>query len=220
MLGDAREIMPFFPDNSIDMIFTDPPYGHNNNNNNDLIHSWEKALGMSKEIAPMRPICNDSTEDAEKLFAFLMEQAPRLLKEESCCCCCCGGGGGPGPMFARWSLKMDQHLTFKQMIVWDKGPMGMGWHYRRSYETILVGHKGNNIPQANEHPTAKPYQLAGFFIELHSQPHDIIFDPFMGGGSTIEAARKAGRRFIGIEIDPQWLPIAVKRLRQVVLNFS
>ena len=36
---------------------------------------------------------------------------------------------------------MDGIIGFKQMVVWDKGPIGMGWHYRRSYETVLVGEK-------------------------------------------------------------------------------
>ena len=36
---------------------------------------------------------------------------------------------------------MDEHLDFCQMVVWDSGKMGMGWHYRRSYETVLVGMK-------------------------------------------------------------------------------
>jgi hypothetical protein len=38
-------------------------------------------------------------------------------------------------------LWLDEAVGFKQMVVWDKGPMGMGWHYRRSYETVLVGEK-------------------------------------------------------------------------------
>lgn len=39
-LGDARELLPELKSGSIDFIFTDPPYGHNNNNG-DLIHRWE-----------------------------------------------------------------------------------------------------------------------------------------------------------------------------------
>jgi hypothetical protein len=65
-------------------------------------------------------------------------EADRLLAKGGCCCC---GGGGPDPHFARWSLWLDEAVGFKQMVVWDKGPMGMGWHYRRSYETVLVGEK-------------------------------------------------------------------------------
>jgi DNA modification methylase len=240
-LAKMEDILPLLPVNSIDMIFTDPPYGHNNNNG-DLIANREQALGRGKPGAA-RPICNDGVE-AEELYGLLMEQAPRLLKEEGCCCCCCCcGGGGPDPMFARWSLKMDKHLTFKQMIIWDKGPMGMGWHYRRSYETVLVGHKGQKckwydessrieniirprqgikkiIPSAKEHPTAKPPQLAAHFIGLHSLPGEIVLDPFMGGGSTIEAARKSGRRYIGIEMEEGWCNLAIKRLRQGVFDYG
>lgn len=120
--------------------------------------------------------------------------------------------------------------------------MGMGWHYRRSYETILVAHKGQKckwyddsdrieniirpkhgirkiIPSIKEHPTAKPYQLALHFLQLHSQPGDLVLDCFMGGGSTIEAARKSGRKYIGIEMDKAWVELTLKRLRQGVLEF-
>lgn len=141
-------------------------------------------------------------------------------------------------MFARWSLELDKHLEFKQMIVWDKGPMGMGWHYRRSYETVLVGQKPGAackwydetdrieniirhipkiIPQQTDHPTPKPPELAAHFIGLHTQRGEIVLDPFMGGGSTAEAAKRMGRKFIGIELDERWLAIAVRRLAQEVL---
>ncbi len=43
--ADARAILPNLAAGSIDFVFTDPPYGHNNNNNGDLIHRWEAALG-------------------------------------------------------------------------------------------------------------------------------------------------------------------------------
>jgi site-specific DNA-methyltransferase (adenine-specific) len=233
--GDCRDILPHLPDASIDMIFTDPPYGHNNNNDGDLIANWEKALGRGEPGKP-RPIANDGKE-AEELAAYLFQEAPRLLRRGGCCCCCCGGG--PDPMFARWSLEMDKHLEFKQMIVWDKGPMGMGWHYRRSYETVLVGQKRGGackwydssdrieniirpgaygirkiIPSADQHPTEKPVQLAAHFIGLHSEITDIVFDPFMGHGTTLQAAKELGRRYIGIEIEEKYCEIAVKRLKQ------
>jgi len=239
--ADSLVVVPMLPNKSIDMIFTDPPYGHNNNNG-DLISQWESALGRGKP-GPARPIYNDGPE-AEELAEFLFSQSPRILKEEGCCCCCCGGGGGPDPMFARWSLMMDKHLSFKQMVVWDKGPMGMGWHYRRSYETILVGQKGTKckwyddsdkieniirpgkygikkiIPAATQHPTEKPYQLAALFIRLHSQPGELVLDPFCGAGSSLFAAKSQGRRFIGIEIEKRWADAAAKRLRQGVFTFA
>src|SRR3990167_10584727 len=143
VLADCREALLDIDNGVIDLIVTDPPYGHNNNNG-DLIHRWEAALGQlpcgSNSPLVARPIANDGIE-ANEVFRDFLPHAKRLLKPGCCCCCCCCGGGGPDPQFARWSLWLDEAIGFKQMIVWDKGPMGMGWHYRRSYETVLVGEK-------------------------------------------------------------------------------
>ena len=77
--GDCLELMRQLPDNSIDMIFTDPPYGHNNNNG-DLIHNWEKALGVIDSSLPStgcqnpgRPILNDGPEANDLFQAILPE---------------------------------------------------------------------------------------------------------------------------------------------------
>ena len=202
-LGDAREILPSL--DPVDFIFTDPPYGHNNNDG-DLISNWERALGRG-EPGDARPIA----------------------------------GGGPDPQFARWALWMDEHLAFKQMIVWDKGKMGLGWHYRRSYETILVAQKGGGkcrwfdetkrvenvirpgdygirkiIPRKSDHPTPKPVELSAHFIGLHSRPGDVVLDPFMGGGSTGVAAVDLGRGFVGVELDERWFDIARRRISEAV----
>jgi len=101
--ADCREILPSLE--AVDMIFTDPPYGHNNNNE-DLIHRWEEALGVGAVTpADARPIPNDSPENASNLVQFLFAESARLLRSGGCCCCCCGGGGGgPDPQFARGSL--------------------------------------------------------------------------------------------------------------------
>jgi site-specific DNA-methyltransferase (adenine-specific) len=153
-----------------------------------------------------------------------------------CCCCCCCGGGGPDPQFARWSIWLDEVLNFKQMLVWDKGGLGMGWHYRRSYETVLVAEKpgaacrwygGNNqsnvlrtpkiIPSASQHPTPKPVALLATLIRCHTREGDLVVDPFVGAGTTLLAAKQLGRRCIGVEIDEHWCEIAALRLQQDVL---
>jgi site-specific DNA-methyltransferase (adenine-specific) len=235
--GDCREIVPHV--GPVEMVFTDPPYGHNNNNDGDLIRNRERALGrVRRESEPgpaARPIANDGPE-ADDLVRWMFAATRKVLTGGGCCCCC-GGGGGPDPQFARWSLWMDEVYDFKQMVVWDKGPMGMGWHYRRSYETILVGqvpgaacrwydetHRIENIirhipkiiPAASDHPTQKPPSLAGHFIQLHSRPGDIVLDPFMGSGTTLVAAKNLGRCAIGIEIEEQYCAMAVKLLAQTM----
>jgi DNA modification methylase len=232
--GDAMKVLEQLPNESIDFVFTDPPYGHNNNNG-DLIHRREEALGRGTAGAA-RAIANDGVE-ANELFKSILPELNRVLHKGDCCCCC-GGGGGPDPQFARWSLWLDEIFDFKQMIVWDKGKMGMGWHYRRSYETVLVSVKRGDgagrwydqskkveniirpgdygirkiIPSAAQHPTEKPIELAMHFIKLHTQPGDIVLDPFAGHGSTLVAARQMGRRYIGIELDPNHCRIAERRL--------
>ena len=133
---------------------------------------------------------------------------------------------------------MDEILGFKHAVVWDKGPIGMGWHYRRSYEFILVSEpiggtcnwydetdqveniiRGINkiIPSKNSHPTPKPKRLMAKFIQYHTKPDDIVFDPFMGSGTTCVAAKEMGRRFIGIDIEPKYVEIAKRRLEQEYL---
>lgn len=232
--GDARDILPTLAAESVDFIFTDPPYGHNNNNG-DLAHRREAALGVLPPGATApegRPIANDGPE-ANGLVRWFYGEADRLLKKGCCCCCCCAGGGGPDPQFARWSLWMDEAIGFKQMVVWDKGGLGMGWHYRRNYEVVLVGEKpgaackwygGNSTanvvrfpgikPQEHDHPTPKPLQLPEWFMQLHSAPGDLVLDPFTGGGTTLRAAKNLGRRAIGIEIDERWCEMTAQRLGQ------
>ncbi len=233
--ADARAILPNLEAGSIDFVFTDPPYGHNNNNG-DLIHRWEAALGRlpcGEESPAGRPIANDGAE-ANDLIQWAFEEWSRLLSPGCCCCCCCCGGG-PDPQSARWSLWLDKAIGFKQMVIWDKGPMGMGWHYRRSYETVLVGEKPGAacrwfdetnkieniirdlpkiIPSALDHPTPKPTALAEHFIALHTKPGDLVLDCFAGAGTTLQAARNGGRRAIGIEISEDYCRMAVNRLGQ------
>ena len=235
--GDCLDLMKEMPDKSVDLILTDPPYGHNNNNG-DLISRWEAVLGRGDYIPERdnRPILNDGIV-ANDVFKSCLQEWNRLLRSGGCCCCCCCcGGGGPDPQFARWSLWMDEVFEFKQMVIWDKGPMGMGWHYRRSYETVLVGmkiggsckwydetHRVENIirdipkiiPTPDQHPTQKPIELMRRFINWHTQEGDVVLDPFCGHGSTLIAARELRRNYIGIDLEPTYVEIARKRLERV-----
>jgi len=136
-------------------------------------------------------------------------------------------------------------MDFKQLVVWDKGPMGLGWHYRRSYETVIVSQKPGAkcrwfaesssieniirpgdygirkiIPSACQHPTEKPVELAQHFASLHTQRCDMICDPFMGHGWTGVACVKLGRKFIGIEISEDYFDIACKRIEEAYADMA
>ena len=236
--ANCRDILPKL--GPVDLVLTDPPYGHNNNNSGDLISRWEAALGLGDYVPERdnRPIANDDPESCSELIQWFFSELPRLLNPGACCCCC-GGGGGPDPQFARWSLWLDAHVPFKMCIIWDKGPLGMGWHYRRDWECILVAQKGGKkitwnggnttsniirdipriIPRSDQHPTPKPIKLMSRFISWHTNPGDTVLDPFMGCGPTLIAAKNLGRKAIGIEISKEYCDIAVERLKQCALKF-
>jgi len=62
------------------------------------------------------------------------------------------------------------------------------------------------------HPTVKPIQLMAYLIELGCPPDGIVLDPFVGSGTTCIAAQQLGRKWIGIEINPEYAEIATARI--------
>lgn len=72
---------------------------------------------------------------------------------------------------------------------------------------------------AFEHPAIYPEALARDHILSWSNEGDIVLDPFNGSGTTTKMAREMGRRFIGIEVNPEYCEIARKRLKQQLLGF-
>ncbi len=72
---------------------------------------------------------------------------------------------------------------------------------------------------AYQHPAIFPDKLAQDHILSWSNPGDLCFDPMVGSGTVAVAAKELGRRFIACEIESTYIDIAVKRLRQGVLNF-
>jgi site-specific DNA-methyltransferase (adenine-specific) len=72
-------------------------------------------------------------------------------------------------------------------------------------------------PINNGHPAEKPLPLIAYLIGKATDPDDVVFDPFMGSGTTLRAAKDLGRKAIGIEIEERYCEIAAKRLSQMVL---
>jgi site-specific DNA-methyltransferase (adenine-specific) len=239
-LGDCREIIRRLPERSVHFVFTDPPYGHNQNAGdlNAMLHAFRRTLFGERVVRKHRAILNDGPE-AYDIVRDAMRETARVLTEVSAVCCCCSGGGGSQPKFAAWSLMLDESpWRFFHMVVWDKGGLGLGWRYRRNYELVLVTHlragklrwpwKGKGVEtanivrvkrvphrSANRHPTEKPVDLVKHFLQLHTSPGDIVLDPFAGSGSTGVACLLTGRRYLGFELDPHWVGVANDRLRNL-----
>jgi site-specific DNA-methyltransferase (adenine-specific) len=75
-----------------------------------------------------------------------------------------------------------------------------------------------SMPENTDHPTQKPEKLLAKLILASSEPGDLILDPFCGSGTALVAAKKLGRRFIGIEQDLQYACLAEKRLHMAEVS--
>ncbi len=112
-----------------------------------------------------------------------------------------------------------------------------GRQYAKDYEVILFGVRslgrelrGKRTGAVLEHPRVrsgarhvpfeKPVGLLTPLVERHSPLDGTVLDPFAGSGYTLVAARAAGRRSIGIEIEERYCEVAANRLRQDVLGLS
>lgn len=73
----------------------------------------------------------------------------------------------------------------------------------------------NHTPKKNTHPTVKSLKLMRYLILLGSRPGDIILDPFCGSGTTCVAAKLEDRRFIGVELSPEYFEIMKARVKAV-----
>ncbi len=225
ILGDCLEVMRDIADGSIDMIWTDPPYGHSNHDG-DL----NAQLNKHREIES-KPIANDDADGMRRVVDGMLKEAVRVLSPDCCCCCCCCGGGGPRPTFAWVADRMDREgLSFFHAVIWDKKNPGLGWRYRRQHEMVMISHRAGgkllwandevaarNIfsmmpPRERDHPNEKPVAMVEHFLQLHSVHGQTVLDPFMGSGTTLVACEKMGRHGIGIEMDHDYFDIACRRV--------
>lgn len=221
--GDCLKILPTLEAESVDMIWTDPPYGHANHAD-DL----NARLNEHRQLEN-KPIANDDAESMRLVVNGMLREAARVLRGDCCCCCCCGGG--PRPTFAWVADRMDRDgLAFFHSVIWDKANPGLGWRYRRQHEMVMVAHrKGGKLLWADDsvaipnvirqmperdrmHPNEKPVLLVEKFVGAHAKAGQLVLDPFMGSGTTGVACANLGRKFIGIEIERKYFDIACERI--------
>ena len=132
----------------------------------------------------------------------------------------------------RQSIK-NSDLELKQNLIWAKNSMVMGrqdyqwqhepclygwkrggshsWYSDRKQTTII---KYDRPSKSKLHPTMKPVGLVEYLIKNSSKQEDIILDPFLGSGTTLIACEKQSRICYGIELDPKYCDVIVKRWEQ------
>ena len=102
--------------------------------------------------------------------------------------------------FAIWGVKKKAKWTFNKAE--DKP------YLRSVFETATVSGS-----ERTAHPTQKSLELMRQIIRIHTNPNDIILDPFMGSGTTGLAALMENRKFIGIEVNPDYFELSLKRIQ-------
>ena len=218
---------------SVDLILTDPPYNLGNfmrdrdfgikrmRDNTFVMAGWDD-LDYSEWIDQMDLFFKESNRVLKKKGALLMFMS--VIKVESLL-----------------NLATKHKLYYKTTGIWHKlnpMPRNMNLHFINSieawmyfvnesktgtfnneskaihdfFETALTSSKEK---KHGKHPTQKPEYLCELFIRLLSNENDTVLDPFMGSGTTGVVAERLKRNFIGIELNPDYIQIAEKRMRDV-----
>lgn len=215
----AEEVTLLLNGTKADMVFTDPPYGVN--------HQGDKGKGNT--------IAGDLTQTA---IPFSFELAVQLATKSEARFYFCGGEGNISLYFKLFERYLAQ---MPKLLVWVKNGFVMRPNgYHSGFELIFYGFKsggggkkhwygGRTENEANDvwrvdrdpnrtyvHPTQKPIELAARAMRNHSQPGDIVYEPFGGSGSTMAAAETLGRRCYAMELEPQYCQAHVNRMRALV----
>lgn len=205
--GDCREILPSLE--IFDLLLTDPPYGINY-----APKYARRRLPNGTWLPPseMPAVVGDKEEFDP---AFLLSAATRLIL---------------------WGANHYAHkLPHRgQWLVWDKrcqivpsrnqSDCELAWHSKPGADRIFY-HLWDGMLKASErgvaryHPTQKAEAVMKWCMGFMPEAKTLL-DPFMGSGTTLRAAKDLGLRAVGIEIEEKYCEIAVKRLRQQVLDFE
>lgn len=228
--GDCLDIMKNIPDNSIDLILTDPPYGATNCRWDSVIPFEPMWLELKRIIKKNKAIVLFS---AQPFTSALVMSNPKMFKYD-------------------WvwdKVSPTGHLNAKKrpmkklenISVFSNGtpvyyPQGLVYNPRvksRSEKTQgseCYGKHGNtNISEyegypterlvfKNEnglHPTQKPVPLMEYLIKTYTSEGETVFDFTMGSGTSGVAAKNTNRNFIGIELDKTYFDIASKRINNL-----
>ncbi len=196
--GDCLKEIPKLEDESVDCVIIDPPYG------------IEYQSNYRKEKY-------DYIQDDNKNTFELLDKSLKLVLNKM-------KKNSHIYVFTSWKVIekvkpiIEKYFELKNCIVWNKNNWGMGDlknNYAEKYELILFASKGKRPLYAEtrplnvidceradteEHPTKKPLNLLKQLIINSTKPKELVLDYFAGSGSTLDASKESGRRWIGIEV--------------------
>jgi site-specific DNA-methyltransferase (adenine-specific) len=215
---DCVEGMKLIPDESVDLVVTDPPYKLTSGGcRGGLNITFNQVTKEQKESGEFFNVPK---------FSEWMPCVYRVLKNSSHFYCMTNDKN------LKEVLTEGERAGFKELnvLVWDKGmhtPLG---YYMKNVEFIVLFRKGsakkiNNMGSkalisikgvyGNKiHPSEKPVDLLEHMICNSSAPGELVLDPFMGSGTTAVACINTKRNFIGFELNKEYWEIANRRVAE------
>lgn len=228
--GDCLEVMGSIPDNSIDLIICDPPYGITEN-------KWDATIPFEDLWSAFERIVKDHTPivmfgvppfssqmivsnpdwyryswvwDKVAPVGFLNANHAPLRRYEVI------------SVFSKKSPTYYPQMTRGATYKKRRGIEAIGENYG-NYTPTNTDNKGTRYPMdiiqvANSrvkggHPTQKPVPLIEYLIRTYTVPGDVVLDPVIGSGTTAVACINTSRRYIGIELDPEYYKTAVDTVK-------
>jgi len=222
-LGDAAEVIPEL--SGVELVVTDPPYSSGARRDSErqvrgaMLRSMKDADWFSHDAMT-------SWGFGWFIRSLFTQLRPRLPV------------GAHLYIFTDWRMTPTIYgmmeasgYRVNHCLVWAKPHFGMGSYWRNQHENIVFASNGTPAemlnrgagtvlnyaavsPKARIHATEKPTDLLHHIIDV--APGSIVFDPYMGSGSCAVAALKAGRKFIGCEINPDIFEIACHRIKEAI----
>lgn len=209
---DCLEFMHSMPDSCVDLVVTDPPYE---------IHTKGGGLGR-------RPVYENGALgkisqgfDAEAT----LEQVARICKKINIFIFC---STKQKPRIMNWGYERGCNIAELAWYKPNAAPFTNNTFKSDLENIIYIREKGVKIKGISRlfthncgkskygHPTEKPLEIIEKLILTASNEGDLIFDPFMGSGTTAVACKELNRNFIGCEIEAKYCEIAEKRLRKTI----
>jgi modification methylase len=230
-LGNCLDIMKTFPDNSVDLIVTSPPY---NNWRNRRTQANRSSYWKRTNIVYDNHSDKQTDEDYERGQVDVLNEMVRVIKPTGTICY-----NHKDRIFnfevktpLEWILK--SNAKYRQRITWDR--CGMQAYnpvrfYRVDEDIYILGKEAKGfkwnadaakylsvwrvVPNRNiyGHNATFPEEIAKRCIEAFTNSGDMVLDPYNGTGTTTKVAAELGRHYIGIDISEKYNSIAENRLR-------
>lgn len=200
---DKAQVEKLMNGEKADMVFTDPPYGIEYDDK--IKTKWTRQSATAKQNN-FGQIQNDHVPVEKFVSAILgyFDYCGRVFIWGVLN----GNGNVPKGSFIVWDRKTEAmaDCPFGDFdICWSKN---VGWKMIR---ILWGGYLSKERGEKRHHPTQKPAALAQEFFDRWGKPNDLVVDLFLGSGSTLIACEKTNRKCYGMEIDPHYCSVIIKR---------